>query len=80
MSKWEMVKLGDVCEFINGDRGKNYPSAKDFFKVGIPFVNAGHILDKSVNFDNMNYISIDKFNQLGSGKLKNGDILYCLRG
>lgn len=28
MSKWEMVKLGDVCKFINGDRGKNYPSSK----------------------------------------------------
>ena len=40
MSKWESVKLGDVCGFINGDRGKNYPSGKDIVAEGVPFINA----------------------------------------
>lgn len=80
MSKWEMVRLEDVCEFINGDRGKNYPSTKDFIDDGIPFVNAGHLANNRVSFENMNYISIDRYNKLGSGKLKFGDVLYCLRG
>lgn len=80
MGKWEMVRLGDVCQFINGDRGLNYPSKKDFVEVGVPFINAGHLSEKSVNFSEMNYISFEKFMQLGSGKVQNGDILYCLRG
>lgn len=74
------VKLCDVCEFINGDRGKNYPSSKDFVDKGIPFINAGHIQDNDISFENMNYISKEKFNKLGSGKVKKNDILYCLRG
>jgi type I restriction enzyme S subunit len=80
VSKWEMVRLGEVCEFINGDRGKNYPSAKDFAIEGIPFVNAGHISNHTIDFSNMNYITEDKYNKLGSGKLKENDIIYCLRG
>lgn len=74
------VKLGDVCEFINGDRGKNYPSSKDFVDKGIPFINAGHVQNNDISFENMNYISKEKFNKLGSGKVKKNDILYCLRG
>lgn len=74
------VKLGDVCEFINGDRGKNYPSSKDFVDKGIPFINAGHIQNNDISFENMNYISKEKFNKLSSGKVKKNDILYCLRG
>lgn len=80
MSKWEMVRLGDVVLFINGDRGKNYPSSNDFVDCGIPFVNAGHLVNNKVNFDDMNYISSNRYDKLGSGKLEFGDILYCLRG
>ena len=80
MSKWEMVRLGDVCAFINGDRGVNYPSAKDFQDLGIPFINAGHLKNESISFENMNYISEEKYNKLGLGKIQDGDLLYCLRG
>ena len=77
---WEYKKLGEVAIFINGDRGKNYPSQKDFVEKGIPFINAGHIKDNIVDFGSMNYISKEKFLKLGSGKIQNGDILFCLRG
>lgn len=80
MSKWGMVMLGDMCQFINGDRGKNYPSAKDFVSEGIPFVNAGHIVNNEIDFSSMNYINVDSFNKLGSGKLQENDIIFCLRG
>ena len=40
---WEEVELGQVAKFVNGDRGKNYPSRDSFIKKGIPFVNAGHL-------------------------------------
>ncbi|AGK96696.1 restriction endonuclease subunit S [Clostridium pasteurianum] len=80
MNKYKLMNLGSICEFINGDRGKNYPSGNDFINSGIPFINAGHIKDNKINFENMNYISEEKFQTLGSGKVKKNDILFCLRG
>ena len=75
-----MVRLGQVAEFINGDRGKNYPSEGDFADKGIPFINAGHLTNGEVDFSDMNYISESRFHLLGSGKTRQNDILYCLRG
>ena len=77
---WKLVDLGSVGSFINGDRGKNYPSQKDFCNTGIPFINAGHIQDGTIQLDSMNYISEERFNLLGSGKIQQNDIIYCLRG
>ena len=74
------AKLGDVCRMINGDRGKNYPSGDDFVENGVPFVNAGHLQNRKVDFCDMNYITEEKFNLLSQGKMQEGDILYCLRG
>lgn len=77
----EKVKLGDVAVLINGDRGKNYPSQADITEDGeVPFVNAGHLNGRNIDFDEMNYISQDKHDKLSSGKFQMGDILYCLRG
>lgn len=75
-----ITKIGDVCSFINGDRSKNYPSSTEFIESGIPFINAGHIENQRISFDNMNYISEKKYNSLKSGKVKIGDVLFCLRG
>ncbi len=75
------VKLGNIAVLLNGDRGKNYPSQADITESGeIPFVNAGHLTGRDISFDNMNYISREKFEQLSAGKFCKGDILYCLRG
>lgn len=80
MNDWKTVKLGQVADFINGDRGRNYPSEGDFVDWGIPFINAGHLADGKVDFSNMNYIRESRFQLLGSGKTRENDILYCLRG
>jgi type I restriction enzyme S subunit len=77
---WKSVRLGTVGTLINGDRGKNYPSQKDFVDDGIPFINAGHIQNGEIDCSSMNFISRERFNLLGSGKVKPNDILYCLRG
>ena len=75
------VKLGDIAVLINGDRGRNYPSQSDIDPFGdVPFVNAGHLTGREISFDEMNYISQEKYEKLNSGKFKKGDILYCLRG
>ena len=80
MSGFVLTPFGDVAEFINGDRGTNYPSKSDFAEKGIPFINAGHLTGGEVDFAEMNYISEDRFHKLGSGKTRANDLLYCLRG
>ncbi|ASG05802.1 restriction endonuclease subunit S [Vibrio anguillarum] len=78
---WPVVSFGDVAQFINGDRGKNYPSKGSFVDEGIPFINAGNLsLVHTIYADALNYITEDKFNSLNSGKIEKGDILFCLRG
>ena len=77
---WEIKKLGEVCEFNNGDRGTNYPSKSARTIEGIPFVNAGHLTDNGLDFVSMDYISRERYNLLGNGKIKKNDILFCLRG
>ena len=80
ISALHISTLGEFCSFENGDRGKNYPSKSKQTSSGVPFINAGHLNDFHVNFDAMNYISEDTFQKLGGGKVKPGDILFCLRG
>ncbi|MCG9642107.1 restriction endonuclease subunit S [Vibrio sp. Isolate34] len=78
---WPVVSFGDVAQFINGDRGKNYPSKGSFVDEGVPFINAGNLsLVHTIYADALNYITEDKFNSLNSGKIEKGDILFCLRG
>lgn len=77
---WGKLKLRWSCDFLNGDRGVNYPSREDMTESGVPFINAGHLRDGRVDFEAMNYIAPEKYAQMGGAKLASGDILYCLRG
>lgn len=73
-------KLSWHVEFLNGDRGASYPSRDEFVQAGIPFVNAGHIAGNTIDFSEMNYVSEEKYQTMGGAKLRNDDVLYCLRG
>jgi type I restriction enzyme S subunit len=77
---WVEKKLGEVCAFENGDRGANYPGRSVQTATGIPFINAGHLTDNGIDLANMNYIPRERFELLGNGKIRQGDILFCLRG
>ncbi|MAS08502.1 restriction endonuclease subunit S [Salinisphaera sp.] len=79
-SDWTTATLGDLCYFENGDRGKNYPGRKALTSTGIPFINAGHLNNGQIDWAGMDFIPEEHFHRLGSGKIKRGDILYCLRG
>ena len=72
--------LGALCSFENGDRGKNYPGRKAFVPTGVPFINAGHLLNGPIDWAEMNYIPLEHFHRLSNGKVKQGDLLFCLRG
>ena len=78
---WVETTLGDVCEFENGDRGKNYPHRSEYVESGIPWINTGHIeRDGTLSQSEMNFISRKKYESLRSGKIQPGDLVYCLRG
>jgi len=77
---WRLITLGEICTFENGDRSNSYPSPGSFVLSGIPFINAGHIADGQINSGDMNYITPESYDRIGGGKVKAGDILFCLRG
>lgn len=80
MGKFKETTFSEICDFENGDRGKNYPSRKAYVDKGIPFFSAGNISDNKIDESSLNYISKERFDLLGSGKVRKGDILFCLRG
>jgi len=81
VNNWVWGRLGSIVDLINGDRGKNYPNQSEYVEVGVPFINTGHIdPDGTLSDERMNYISKEKYDNLGGGKTKSNDLVYCLRG
>jgi len=81
MSEWIEYKLGDIIEFIDGDRGKNYPKKEEFTKKGhCLFLNTGNVTKEGFNFDSKLFISEQKDNVLRKGKLSRGDVVLTTRG
>ena len=78
--EWIDKPLGDFCSFENGDRGRNYPSRSVRTAEGVPFINAGHLTDDGIDLGTMEYIPRERFDLLSNGKIREGDILFCLRG
>ncbi|PKN91225.1 MAG: restriction endonuclease [Chloroflexi bacterium HGW-Chloroflexi-6] len=78
---WKWVRLGDLCRLENGDRSKkNYPNKSALVSEGIPFVNAGHLVSGRIDRRTITFITKARFDRLRSGKFRDGDILFCLRG
>lgn len=78
--EWFDCTLDSIAYVLNGDRGINYPSGDDFIDFGIPFINAGNIIDNTIDVSSADYISIEKYNSLGGAKIQKNDIVFCLRG
>ncbi len=78
---WQWVRLGEVCELINGDRSNKYPSDKDIKQVGIPFISAKYIVNNMICLDMIqSFITAEKFQILNNGKLQHRDLVFVLRG
>lgn len=78
--KYQMMTLGSITSFENGDRSNNYPSGADVVQEGIPFLSTKNIKGNFFDSSNMQFITQEKFNKLSRGKVSNGDILITLRG
>ena len=77
---WKWVRLSQISVLENGDRSEKYPVEKDYVKFGIPFFGAKDMCDDIMSFDNVRYISEEKFDELGNGKLQDRDFICLLRG
>lgn len=78
---WRWVPFSEIAEFKNGDRSSKYPKRSEYVAKGIPWINTGHIqTNGTLSHASMHFISNEKFKSLGGGKIKPGDLLYCLRG
>ena len=78
---WEWVRLKYFLQFINGDRGKNYPSKDKLMEKGdIPFISAINISRDSISKNGLLFLSQKQFDALSQGKLIKGDLVLCIRG
>ena len=77
----ETKPMTDVCEIIDGDRGKNYPTADEFFdEEYCLFLVAKNATSTGFNFDTCMFVTKEKDEALRNGKLSRGDIVLTTRG
>lgn len=68
-------------KIIDGDRGKNYPSANDLLSSGFClFLSNKNIVNNKLNLNGSFYISQIKHEQLRSGSLEKNDLVITTRG
>ena len=77
---WCWCRLSDIAVLENGDRSSKYPVEADYVDDGIPFFGAKDIENETMSFQNVRFISQEKFDDLGNGKLIDGDFICLLRG
>jgi type I restriction enzyme, S subunit len=79
--EWKLADLDTLASVIDGDRGTNYPSSDDFRDSGhCLFLNAGNVTKQGFRFAECAFITREKNDQLGKGKLKRDDIVLTTRG
>ena len=77
-----LVSLGNTnIQFIDGDRGKNYPQKTDFYKNGYcVFLNTGNVKPDGFDFSDLYYITQEKDEILNKGRVQLNDIVLTTRG
>ena len=77
----DVLPMTEVCEIIDGDRGKNYPKADEFFNEEYClFLNAKNVTNHGFNFSECMFITKEKDESLRKGKLNRGDVVLTTRG
>lgn len=77
---WKETTLGEVVEFIDWDRGKNYPNWDDFKTTWFcVFLNAKNLPNRIFDFSETMFISEEKDLILRKGKLKRWDYVMTTR-
>ena len=75
------TSLGDIVDFIDGDRGKYYPAFDEFSDMGYClFLNASNVTSTGFSFDTCQFVTKEKDELLRKGHLSRGDIVLTSRG
>ncbi|MGI6267248.1 MAG: restriction endonuclease subunit S [Candidatus Metalachnospira sp.] len=73
--------MTEVCEIIDGDRGKNYPTQEEFSDEGYClFLNAKNVTSNGFSFENCMFVTKEKDELLRKGHLNRGDVVLTTRG
>ncbi|BCN31859.1 restriction endonuclease subunit S [Anaeromicropila herbilytica] len=73
--------MTEVCEIVDGDRGKNYPNQNEFFDDEFClFLNAKNVTSAGFLFSDTMFITKEKDELLRKGKLQRGDVVLTTRG
>ena len=79
--EWECLKIAEIFQIIDGDRGKSYPGESDFYSVGHTlFLDTGNVKKSGLDFSTTKFISEEKDKELRNGKLILGDFILTSRG
>jgi type I restriction enzyme S subunit len=79
--EWKSFSLDEVSDVLDGDRGHNYPNGEDFKEQGHTlFLSASNVTKNGFKLDVRQYITQDKSESLGNGKLIIDDIILTSRG
>lgn len=76
MSKWDMARLGDVCDVRDGTH-----DSPTYVKFGYPLVTSKNVTHGYIDISNVNYISKEDYDRINvrSG-VDDGDIIMPMIG
>lgn len=75
------LSLNEIAEFVDGDRGKNYPTFDEFSTSGFClFLNASNVTSSGFNFDSCMFVTEEKDKIMRNGHLLLNDIVFTSRG
>lgn len=78
---WKIHQLKEYFDFIDGDRGPNYPNEDDFNSEGhCVFLNAHNISENGLIFNRINWLSEEIHRKLRKGTVERGDLILTSRG
>lgn len=78
---WKSFSLDEISDVLDGDRGHNYPNGEDLKEQGHTlFLSASNVTKNGFKFDVRQYITQEKSESLGNGKLIVDDIILTSRG
>lgn len=81
MSIAATIPLSEAVEFINGDRGKNYPDHDAQTSTGhCLFLNTKNVRQGRFDFSSLAFIDQERHGKLGGGTLERNDIVLTIRG
>lgn len=79
--EWEEKRFEDFSKVIDGDRGVNYPKSGEFYENEYClFLNTKNVTKRGFSFQDNQFITEKKDNELSKGKLERGDIILTTRG